>query len=128
MKALIVDEPWISDILMGAKTWEMRKGVCKIRGPIALMRKGSGHVVGIAEVTDCRPPLATPSAYAEAEPRHRIPPGRQERAFADGWRTPWVLANARPFNRPVPYRHPLGAVIWVNLEADTAAKVGEQAR
>jgi hypothetical protein len=123
MKALVIDEPWISAILRGEKTWEMRKGVCKLRGPIALIRKGSGQVVGIAEVAHCRPPLSTLQAYAEAEPYHRIPPERQQRAFADGWRTPWVLANARPLTKPVPYRHPLGAVIWVNLEPETSAKL-----
>lgn len=128
MKALVIDEPWIGLILKGKKTWEMRKRVCKMRGPIALIRKGSGQVVGVAEVTDCRPPLMTFEAYAAAEARHRVPPERQERGFAEGWRTPWVLANARPLNKPVPYKHPLGAVIWVNLEPGTAAKVKAQAR
>ena len=41
MKALIVDEPWITAILKGDKTWEMRKKNCNIRGQIALIRKGS---------------------------------------------------------------------------------------
>jgi hypothetical protein len=126
MKALVIDEPWISAILLGVKTWEMRKGVCKLRGPIALIRKGSGQVVGIAEVTDCRPPLNTPAAYAEAEPYHRIPPARQGQAFADGWRTPWVLANARPLKKPVPYKHPSGAVIWVTLDDAVSAAISEQ--
>jgi hypothetical protein len=126
MKALIVAEPWIGSILKGEKIWEMRKGVCKIRGPIALIRKGSGHVVGVVDVTDCRPPLTTREAYAEAEPRHRIPPDHQAQALADGWRTPWVFANARSLRKPVPYVHPSGAVIWVNLEPDVAAKVEAQ--
>ena len=121
-----MDEPWISLILNGDKTWEMRKGVCKIRGLIALIRKGSGHIVGVAEITDCHPPLATLTAYAENVARHQVPPARQERAFADGWRTPWVLSNARPLQMPVPYRHPSGAVIWVNIEPDTTAKVEAQ--
>lgn len=128
MKALIIDEPWIGLILAGRKTWEMRKTGRKIRGPIALIRKGSGHVVGVAEVTDCRPAIATREAYAAAEPHHGIPPERQERAFADGWRTPWVLANARKLARPVPYKHPSGAVIWVNLQPETATAVDAQAR
>jgi hypothetical protein len=126
MKALVIDEPWISAILRGEKTWEMRKGVCNIRGPIALIRKGSGQVVGTANVTDSRSEIMTPEAYAEAEPFHRIPPDRQVRAFADGWRTPWVLANARQLDRPVPYKHPSGAVIWVSLDPETAAKVTAQ--
>jgi hypothetical protein len=123
MKALIIDEPWIGMILKGEKTWEMRKNVCKIRGPIALIRKGSGHIVGTAQVIDCRPALNTAATYAEAEPYHRIPPTKQERTFADGWRVPWVLAKAWRLPTPIPYKHPPGAVIWVNLDPETAAKV-----
>jgi hypothetical protein len=128
MKALIVDEPWISAILRGEKTWELRKTRCKLRGSIALIRKGSGHVVGVAEATDCLPPLGTREAYASAEPFHRVPPSDQKYSFAEGWRTPWVLANARPLPKAVPYKHPSGAVIWVNLGPETAAKVEAQAQ
>ena len=82
-------------------------------------------MVGIAEVADCRPPVNTPAAYAEAEPYHRIPPARQGQAFADGWRTPWVLANARPLKKSVPYKHPSGAVIWVTLDDAVSAAISE---
>lgn len=123
-----MDEPWISLIFKGDKTWEMRKGVCKMRGRIALIRKGSGQIVGVADITDCRPPPSTREAYAEAEPRHRIPPEQQDRTFADGWRTPWVLANARPLAKPVPYKHSSGAVIWVNLDPGVSVKMETQAR
>jgi hypothetical protein len=126
MKALIVDEPWITAILKGDKTWEMRKKNCNIRGRIALIRKGSSQVVGTADVVDSRPPLATPADYAAAEQHHRIPPARQVRAFTDGWRTPWVLANARPLQKAVRYKHPSGAVVWVNLDPDVAAQVQAQ--
>jgi hypothetical protein len=128
MKALIIAEPWISAILRGEKAWEMRKTGCKLRGPIALIRKGSGQVVGVAELIDSRPPLINRNQYAAAEPYHRVPPTRYEMAFAEGWRTPWVLANARALARPVPYKHPPGAVIWVNLRPETAAKVEAQAQ
>ncbi|WP_144259502.1 ASCH domain-containing protein [Methylocystis sp. ATCC 49242] len=123
MKALIIDEPWITEVLTGRKTWEMRKTACRLRGRIALIRKGSGQVVGTAEVIDTLPPLDTPEAYAAAEDRHRIPPHRQATAFADGWRHPWVLRNARPLATPVPYEHPQGAVIWVTLAPAVSAKV-----
>src|SRR5205823_5128218 len=127
-KALVVDEPWISLILEGRKTWEMRKTRCNHRGPIALIRKGSGMVVGTANVVDCRPKIASRAAYAEAEPLHRIPPDRQERALNDGWCTPWVLADARPLIKPVRYDHPNGAVIWVNLADAVADQVRNNAR
>jgi hypothetical protein len=128
MKALVIDEPWITAILKGDKIWEMRKKNCNIRGEIALIRKGSGLVVGTANVVDSRPPIVTRADYAAAEPKHCIPPGRQDRAFADGWRTPWVLANAKSLQKPVRYRHPVGAVVWVNLEPDVTAQVQVQAK
>ena len=126
MKALIIDEPWIGLILSGAKNWEMRKTVCHFRGRFALIRKGSGAVVGTARLIDSLLPLDTSAAYAAAEPFHRIPAGRRDQAFADGWRTPWVIGDVRPLGRPVPYSHPSGAVIWVNLSADVVAEIDRQ--
>lgn len=126
MKAIVIDEPWISLILSGQKTWEMRKGNCSYRGQVALIRKGSGQVVGIANVVGSLSPLLTAEAYSAAEPKHHIPPARQEQARNDGWATPWVLEGAKPLAEPVSYRHPSGAVIWVNLEPEVAAAVQSQ--
>jgi hypothetical protein len=125
MKALIIDEPWMTEVLAGRKIWEMRRTRCHHRGPIALIRKGSGQVVGVADVVDSLSSIESAEAFAAAENRHRIPPDRQSAAFADGWRYPWVLRNARPLAEPVHYQHPKGAVIWVTLEADVAAQVAE---
>jgi hypothetical protein len=126
MKGLIIDEPWIGLILRGKKTWEMRAGTWKHRGIIGLIRKKSGHVVGVAELVDNRPPLTNLRAYAEAENFHGIPPEKQAAAFAGGWTTPWVLKNAQPLKRPVPYTHPNGAVKSVNLSEEVAAQVQRQ--
>ncbi len=49
-KGLIIDSPHIERILSGAKTWEMRSSKTAQRGRIALIRKGSGLVVGTVEV------------------------------------------------------------------------------
>ncbi len=123
MKGLIIDEPWIGFILKGEKTWEMRKTVCNFRGTFALIRKGSGSVVGAAQLLNSLPPLISPEAYSAAQPYHRIPTARQKQAFEDGWRTPWVLAAVRPLPRPVSYFHPSGAVIWVNLDPKVTAEI-----
>jgi hypothetical protein len=128
LKALIIDEPWIGQILAGSKTWEMRKTGCNHRGPVALIRKGSGQVIGTAEIVDSLAPIATSAEYAQAELKHGIPPARQARAFSDGWRTPWVLAKARALTRPVPYSHPSGAVIWVNLDDTVSSAVQQQSQ
>ena len=126
MKGLIIDEPWIQLILKGHKTWEMRKTACHHRGPIALIRKGSGQVVGTAEIVDSLPSIEDVNEYAKAESQHRIPPGRQPEAFRDGWRTPWVLRNVKLLSQPIAYKHPTGAVIWVNLEDDVKKAIALQ--
>lgn len=126
MKGLIIDEPWISLILQGQKTWEMRKTACHHRGRIALIRKGSGQVVGVADLVGSLKPLTSEAAYRGAENQHRIPVERHALAFADGWRTPWVLANAHPLAAPVRYQHPAGAVIWVNLDTAVVLAVEQQ--
>lgn len=123
MKALIVDEPWISLILKGEKIWEMRKTRCKIRERVGLIRKGSGCVVGTVEVGGSRPAIMTSQEYAAAERQHRIPPNLQGQTYSDGWTTPWILSNARPLPRPIRYKHPNGAVIWVTLDPEVAAQL-----
>ena len=106
----------------------MRRTGCRYRGPIALIRKGSGQVVGTAEVVDSLQAITTATEYADAESKHGIPPARQKQAFEDGWRTPWVLQNAQALPVAVPYSHPSGAVIWVNLDEKVAAVVVDQLR
>ncbi|TIT04390.1 MAG: ASCH domain-containing protein, partial [Mesorhizobium sp.] len=125
MKGLIINEPWISLVLNGQKIWEMRKTQTSIRGPIALIRKGSGLIVGVVDIVDCLPTLDE-SEYARHENNHHIPPSRQLRARLDGWSVPWVFTNVRQLLQPVPYRHPNGAVIWVNLQPAIADTISRQ--
>jgi hypothetical protein len=55
LKGLVISEPWISRILSGEKTWEMRFKVTSYRGPLAVIRKGSGTVSGMVDLVDCIP-------------------------------------------------------------------------
>jgi hypothetical protein len=38
----------------------------------------------------------------------------------------WVVKNAHRLERPVPYLHPPGAVIWVRLDAAVEKKIKAQ--
>ncbi|ATQ67457.1 MULTISPECIES: ASCH domain-containing protein [Methylosinus] len=125
MKGLIVDEPWIGAILSGRKSWEMRSSRTTHRGRFALIRKGSGLVVGLADLIGCEPAIVSLEAYAAAEARHCIPAERQKAAFEGRWRIPWVLADVVSLARPVPYVHPRGAVTWVVLADDVAATIAD---
>ncbi|WP_202799818.1 ASCH domain-containing protein [Rhodanobacter fulvus] len=118
MKGLVIDEPWISKILRGEKIWEMRTTTTAIRGRIALIRKGSGTVVGAADLVDSIGPLDAIACRAHRD-KHGIPSNHDDALLR--WNHAWVLKNAKPLVRPVVYHHPNGAVIWVNL-ADSVAE------
>jgi len=118
LKGLIIDEPWIGKILRGDKVWEMRTTATSLRGRIALIRKGSGEVVGVAELVDSIGPLDAIACRAHRD-KHGIPPSQDDALLR--WNHAWVLQDARPLVRPVAYAHLNGAVIWVNL-ADSVAE------
>ncbi len=122
LKGLIIDTPHIDNILSGRKTWEMRSTATRQRGSVALIRKGSGLVVGVAELTDSKGPLNKVEMLANSS-KHLIARERIENGEVSKWNHAWVMARARALARPIPYKHPSGAVIWVNLEDDVAKAV-----
>lgn len=115
-KALIIDAPWIDLILSGEKAWEMRSRTCSIRGRIGLIRKGSKHVVGVADLVDCLGPF-TETELRQQRDKHAITEERlPDNAWMSKWNHAWVLANVELLPEPVPYTHPSGAVTWVNID------------
>ena len=113
MRGLLIRSPHIERILAGEKTWELRSRRTSLRGTIGLIRSKSGLVVGTCELVACDGPLSPGQLRRNAQ-RHRAPIA----ALRDlGYREvyAWVLANARPLEPPIPYQHPSGAVIWVDL-------------
>ena len=123
MKGLIIDEPWISLIVLGKKTWEMRSRNTHMRGRIGLIRKGSKTVIGIADLVDTLPKLPKSELRASFA-KHRVPEHEIDQNFK--WSTAWVLQRARSLQQPVPYHHPAGAVIWMNLDPNVAAVIEQQ--
>jgi hypothetical protein len=123
MKGLIIADPWVGMITSGDKTWELRSRNTTVRGRIALIKKGSGTVVGVAELVGTRPKLLHDELKANV-PRHRVPADE----ICDDLKhsTAWVFEGARALRQPVAYRHPPGAVIWVNLNREAAAAVEAQ--
>jgi hypothetical protein len=111
---LIIDEPWITHILNGDKTWEMRSAATRKRERIGLIRKGSGMVVGEASLVDCLSPLTREEMLAAVE-KHQISAEQILSGDVDSWCHPWVLQDVIRYEAPIPYDHPSGAVIWVRL-------------
>jgi len=117
-RALIIDEPWIDYILDGnrgvPKDWEMRSTNTKLRGPIGLIEKGTGKIVGVAELVDSQGPLERDEMLC-ARPHHQIPAESIKAGEVDKWNHAWKLDHAKRLRTPVRYDHPPGAVIWVKL-------------
>lgn len=116
MRGLVIKPEPLEKILVGKKTWEIRGSRTKIRGSIALIESGSGHVVGVCDLVDCLGPLSR-SEMLKNTSKHRIgssrlkqgPLSRKTNCHA------WVVRKARGLKKPLPYKHPQGAIIWVNL-------------
>lgn len=124
-KGLVIDDPWIDYLLDGTKTWEMRSRPVSFRGWFGLIRKGTGAMYGVARLVDVRPALTVEEMVA-AHDKHRIPESMIRSGAVAKWTTPWVLADITKFPKPVPYRHPSGAVSWVELEPDVTAAIAAQ--
>jgi len=109
MKALIIRKCWLDKIFEEGKTWEMRSTKTKIRGRICLIEAGSGLIVGEAKLIGCseRPILKIP----ELVKYHKV----ENLDLLDKWRYAWILEGAKRYEKPIPYDHPPGAVIWVNV-------------
>ena len=110
MKGLIIKKPWIDYILEGKKTWEIRGSKTNIREQIELIQSGSGLVVGSCKIVDCKE--ITLEEYSNNKDKHKITDITTlpyKRTYA------WIIADAKRYENPRKYKHPQGAIIWVNL-------------
>ena len=110
MKALIIKQHWIDLILSGDKTWEIRGNNTHIRGQIELIQSGSGLVVGRCEIVDSIPLKL--KDFQSNKNKHCISDVEKlpyKTTFA------WAIKNVQRYKTPRPYKHPNGAIIWVNL-------------
>ncbi|MEC0091460.1 ASCH domain-containing protein [Paenibacillus macquariensis] len=110
MNGLIIKPKWADLILSGKKTWEIRDRQTHILGTIGIIKSGSGLIYGTVDLVDCM--LLTPAMYGLSSEEHRIPsdvPVTYKQPYA------WVLKNPITYPEPRPYKHPQGAVIWVEL-------------
>jgi hypothetical protein len=114
MRGLIVRPEPLELILSGRKRWEIRSFYTYIRERICLICSGSGLVVGTCDLVGVKGPLTLSQirwnvrkiGINPSEVGSR-PPYRHTYA--------WLLANPKRFRKPIPYKHPAGARIWVKL-------------
>lgn len=110
MEGLVIKSPYIDDILSGIKKWEIRGMNTKKRGPIVLLKSGSGLALGIVDIVDVK--TLTLDDYNNWDykkgmlKKNKLP---YLKTYA------YVLENPKLFKQPIKYYHPMGAVTWVKL-------------
>lgn len=109
-RVLLIREPWISLILSGRKTWEMRTRGTHIRGWVGLSKPGSKLITGVVNVVDCLQPLRREELASHFD-KHQVPDGNE---FSH-YNVPWVLSGSKILIEPIAYHQPPGAVIWVKV-------------
>ena len=125
MRALVIRHPFIDQILDGGKRWELRSSNTKVRERIGLIAGGSGTVIGVCDLVDSVP--LTPAVLRANAPVAGICPDEARSSdYRHGFA--WVMQKPKRLRKPVPYRHPSGAVIWVTLDRRVEDNIRRQYR
>ena len=108
-RALIVKKHWLDKIFDEGKVWEMRTTKTNVTGKIGLIESGSGLIVGEADLIGCSE-IPVPKHKGLIK-YHKV----NDLTLLDKWKYAWFLSNVNKYENPIKYKHPQGAVIWVNL-------------
>ena len=107
--------PLCLQLLNGQKIWEIRGRPTQIRGPVVIVKQGTGKAYGIANLVRVLGPLDLDDLVSSPE----VPPEERDELQRDGLpyqkTYAYVFTNPQWFEHPMPYRHPNGAVTWVRL-------------
>ena len=114
MKGLIIKPKWADLILEGQKTVEVRGSKTNIRGEIGIIKSGTKKVYGTVELFSCIK-LEKRQFEGAWKERHKIDISWEE--LLKIYPTPyaWCLKDVKVYDKPIPYDHKKGCVIWVNI-------------
>ena len=112
MKGLIVKPKWADLILDGKKTMELRGTNTKIRGKIGIIKSGSKMVYGTVELVEVVP-ILDEETYIFYNKKHLVDYPFSNIPYKKLYG--WILKKPVRYNKPIPYKHKQGCVIWVNL-------------
>lgn len=124
-RGLTIKQPHIGRILNGHKVWELRSTNTKIRGPIALIESGSGHIYGFANLFNTHSNLSFED-LKQSQDKHKIQASEIRKAMDDGkwkWSCAWELSDIKLLEPPIPYTHNPGAVIWINFREEELPRI-----
>lgn len=111
-RGLIIKKDWL-DLIFNEhdpKTWEMRSRSTNIRGRVGLIESGSGMIVGETIIVDSLEPKDV-REWEYWKEFHKV----DDLDLLEKWCWAWVFENTIKYNKPIPYNHPKGAVVWVKF-------------
>lgn len=103
-RGLVVTSGPLDQILSGRKTLELRSKHNRQLGTVALIRKGSGLIVGVADIVESIGPMDQQEMFRRSQ-EHCVEPSRVVEVMAKGWVFGWRLTNVKKLSRPVAYVH-----------------------
>ncbi|MDP3737503.1 MAG: ASCH domain-containing protein [Hyphomonadaceae bacterium] len=125
-RGLMVRDPYATQLLSGEKKWEIRSRGTQVRGPIVVLKSGTGQAFGTVNLMRVLGPLDIEDLVDAPE----LPASEREEFRRDGLpyaaTYAYVLSDPKPFVEPIPYSHPSGAVTWVRLPSMDIAQAAYQ--
>ena len=123
--ALVVLPEWCDKIFYHGKRWEIRSCACKkhLGERVAIARSGTQRLVGEAVIRESR--KISREELAATRHLHHI-----DDISAVRYRNihAWILDEVCVYERPIPYRHTLGCVNWVDLQKSGPQQRGRRKR
>ena len=113
MDILIVKPFWGNKILENNKLWEIRGTNTSKRGKIGIAKSGTGYIFGTVNIIDSI--SLTEELWEFNRKKHQVDITWNE--LLKIYKNPhaWVFEDgtAMKYHKPIPYKHPKGAVVWV---------------
>ena len=122
VRGLVMMADPLEKILTGRKTMELRSRQNRQLGRIALIRKGSGHIYGVADIIESVGPMNMNELRARMD-EHGVESSRLQEVFDKGWTIGWRMANVKKLRNPVPYVHRGMSQVKLDDEAIAGLKV-----
>lgn len=112
-KALIIKKEWLDLILTGKKIFEVRGSNTNIRGKIGLIESGSGLIIGECDLVNSI--VIDNNNIEYVLDKSCI---NNSEIINNMYKHPhaWELNNSIRYNQPLKYKHPKGAIIWIDLK------------
>ena len=103
-RGLVIMARPLQQILDLEKTLELRSKHNRQLGTVALIKKGSGQVFGLAEITESIGPMSVEDLH-DRRHEHGVEEERVTEVFDRGWVYGWRMSNVVTLKQAVPYVH-----------------------